>query len=120
MTVFSGHTENAGHFLQVATMAIGHNVIALLLKQLFEQWVERGVTHAPSLSARRDEDANKFDPSRMGRYSFGRNYGGGLPIGCFIGSARFDGKRRISEKGIKILVKPATSVNSISPNSRFF
>ena len=35
MTVFSGQTENAGHFLQLATMAIGHKVIALLLRWLF-------------------------------------------------------------------------------------
>ena len=26
MTVFSGQTENAGHFLQLATIAIGHKV----------------------------------------------------------------------------------------------
>ena len=34
MTVFSGQTENAGHFLQLATMAIGHKVITLLLRSL--------------------------------------------------------------------------------------
>lgn len=27
MTVLSGQTENAGHFLQLATIAIGHRVI---------------------------------------------------------------------------------------------
>ena len=45
MTVFSGHTENAGHFLQPATMAIGHMVIALLLLSLFEHRAEHDVAH---------------------------------------------------------------------------
>ena len=45
MTVFRGHTENAGHFLQLATMAIGHKVIALLLLSLFEHRAERDVAH---------------------------------------------------------------------------
>ena len=35
MIVFSGQTVNAGHFLQLATMAIGHKVITLLLRWLF-------------------------------------------------------------------------------------
>jgi hypothetical protein len=37
MTVFRGHTETAGHFLQLATMAIGHKVIALLFLSLFQE-----------------------------------------------------------------------------------
>ena len=45
MTVFSGQIEKAGHFLQLATMAIGHKVIALLLLSLFEPRVERDVAH---------------------------------------------------------------------------
>ncbi len=45
MIVFRGHTENAGHFLQPATMAIGHKVIALLLLSLFEHRAERDVAH---------------------------------------------------------------------------
>ncbi len=43
MTVFSGQTENAGHFLQVATMAIGHKVIALLLRWLFAHRADHDV-----------------------------------------------------------------------------
>ena len=35
MTVFSGQTETAGHFLQLATIAIGHKIIELLLGWLF-------------------------------------------------------------------------------------
>ena len=45
MTVFRGHTENAGHFLQLATMAIGHKVIALLLLSLFELRAEPEIPH---------------------------------------------------------------------------
>ncbi len=45
MTDFRGHTENAGHFLQLAIMAIGHKVIALLLLSLFEHRAERDVAH---------------------------------------------------------------------------
>ena len=45
MTVFRGHTENAGHFLQLAIMAIGHKVMALLLLLLFEHRAERDVAH---------------------------------------------------------------------------
>ncbi len=45
MIVFRGHTENAGHFLQPATMAIGHKVMALLLLSLFEHRAERDVAH---------------------------------------------------------------------------
>ena len=43
MTVFSGQTENAGHFLQPATMAIGHKVIALLLRWLFTHRADHDV-----------------------------------------------------------------------------
>ena len=43
MTVFSGQTENAGHFLQPATMAIGHKVIALLLRWLFAHRADHDV-----------------------------------------------------------------------------
>ena len=43
MTVFSGQTENAGHFLQLATMAIGHKVIALLLRWLFAHRADHDV-----------------------------------------------------------------------------
>jgi hypothetical protein len=45
MTVLRGHTENAGHFLQLAIMAIGHKVIALLLLSLFEHRAGRDVAH---------------------------------------------------------------------------
>ena len=45
MTPFRGQTENAGHFLQLATMAIGHNVIALLLRWQFMHRDEFEVTH---------------------------------------------------------------------------
>ena len=45
MTVLSGQTENAGHFLQLAAMAIGHKVIALLLLSQFEHRAERDVAH---------------------------------------------------------------------------
>ena len=45
MTVFRGHTETNGHFLQLATMAIGHKVIALLLLSMFEHQAERDVAH---------------------------------------------------------------------------
>ena len=45
MTVFRGHTENAGHFLQLAIMAIGHKVIARLLLSRFEHRAERDVAH---------------------------------------------------------------------------
>ncbi len=45
MTVFRGHTENAGHFLQPTIMAIGHKVMALLLLLLIEHREERDVTH---------------------------------------------------------------------------
>lgn len=43
MTVFKGHTENAGHFLQPTTMAIGHKVTAILLPSLFEHRAGRDV-----------------------------------------------------------------------------
>ena len=43
MTVFSGQTENAGHFLQPATMAIGHKVIAFLLRWLFAHRADHDV-----------------------------------------------------------------------------
>ena len=45
MTVFRGHTEKAGHFLQPTTRAIGHKVIAFLLLSLFENWAERDAAH---------------------------------------------------------------------------
>ena len=45
MTVLRGHTENAGHFLQLATMAIGHKIIALLLLWLLEHRTEHDVAH---------------------------------------------------------------------------
>ena len=45
MTVLRGQNENAGHFLQLAAMAIGHKVIALLLLSLFEHRAERDVAH---------------------------------------------------------------------------
>jgi hypothetical protein len=34
MTLFKGQTENAGHFLQPATTAIGHTVMTLLHREL--------------------------------------------------------------------------------------
>ena len=45
MTVFRGRTENAGHFLQLAIIAIGHKVMALLLLMMFEHRTERNVAH---------------------------------------------------------------------------
>ena len=42
---FKGQTENAGHFLQPTTNAIGHKVIALLLLSLFEHRAECDVAH---------------------------------------------------------------------------
>jgi hypothetical protein len=53
MTVLSGQTENAGHFLQLAAMAMGHKVIALLLLSPFEHRTERDIAlerHCKSLS----------------------------------------------------------------------
>ena len=41
MTLFRGQTENAGHFLQVTAMAIGHKVITILLRSLCGR--DRGV-----------------------------------------------------------------------------
>ena len=41
MTPFKGQTENAGHFLQPTTNAIGHKVIALLLRSLRVHQAER-------------------------------------------------------------------------------
>jgi hypothetical protein len=38
MTVLRGQNENAGHFLQLAAIAIGHKVIAFLLSSLFGTW----------------------------------------------------------------------------------
>ena len=43
MTVFRGQTENAGHFLQPATMAIGRKVIALFHRWLVTHWVDHDV-----------------------------------------------------------------------------
>ena len=45
MTVLSGQTENAGHFLQLTAMAIGHKVIALLLRSLRVHQAEREDAH---------------------------------------------------------------------------
>ena len=45
MTLFRGQTEKAGHFLQPATMAIGHKVIVLLLRWLFVHPAKREVAH---------------------------------------------------------------------------
>ena len=45
MIVFTGHTENAGHFLQPAIMAIGHKVMALRLLSLFENRAKHDVPH---------------------------------------------------------------------------
>lgn len=44
MTVLSGQTENAGHFLQLTAMATGHKVMALLLFLPFENRTERDAT----------------------------------------------------------------------------
>jgi hypothetical protein len=41
MTPFKGQTEKAGHFLQPTTRAIGHRVIALLLRSRFVHRTER-------------------------------------------------------------------------------
>ena len=53
MTVFSGQTENAGHFLQVATMAIGHKVIALLLRWMFAHRADHDVLPCAIVSVSR-------------------------------------------------------------------
>ena len=45
MTPFKGQTENAGHFLQPTTNAIGHKVIALLLRSLRVHQAEREDAH---------------------------------------------------------------------------
>ncbi len=45
MTPFTGQTENAGHFLQPTTNAIGHKVIALLLRSLRVHQAEREDAH---------------------------------------------------------------------------
>ncbi len=45
MTPFKGQAENAGHFLQPTTKAIGHRVIALFLRSLRLDRAEREDTH---------------------------------------------------------------------------
>ena len=45
MTPFKGQTENAGHFLQPTTNAMGHKVIALLLPSLLEYRAKCDVAH---------------------------------------------------------------------------
>ena len=49
MKPFKGQTENARHFLQPATKAMGHKVIRLLLFGLCVHWPDCGVSHARSL-----------------------------------------------------------------------
>jgi hypothetical protein len=45
MTPFKGQAENAGHFLQPTTKAIGHKVIALFLRSWRLDQAEREDTH---------------------------------------------------------------------------
>lgn len=42
MTLFTGQTENAGHFLQPTTIAIGHKVISFLPYWLCALWADKG------------------------------------------------------------------------------
>ena len=42
MTPFRGQTENAGHFLQPTTIAIGHKIISLLPYWQCALWADKG------------------------------------------------------------------------------
>ena len=72
MTVFSGQIVNAGHFLQLATMAIGHKVIELFLRWLFAHWAE----HEVLLGAIVGELRRACNATRPG---------GGFLAGSFVG-----------------------------------
>lgn len=45
MTLFTGQTVNAGHFLQPTTIAMGHRVISLFLYSAFAPQACQGGTH---------------------------------------------------------------------------
>ena len=76
MTVFKGHTENIGHFLQPAARAIGHKVMVHLLGLL----ALRGANHnghlgnrqlvpgvSRSLGVRHESPVAKSDRLHLGR-----------------------------------------------------